>query len=88
MKRVDKDSKKQTSLKFMHNSYLPKLLSDDKLIEYIKSIDLGDLMDMNTDFCYDLDDEEVINGVYRDLEAFLKELSVMSVDMLKLKSNA
>lgn len=54
---------------------LPKLVPYDKLIEYVKTVDIGNLKDIKNDFCNDLGDDDKMEGCYRDLESFLIELA-------------
>lgn len=49
-----KSGKKLESLKFMSSVRLPKILPYEKLITFVKSIDVGNVNDFK-DFCYDLD---------------------------------
>ena len=58
---------------------MPKLLSYDKLIKFIQSLDLhGNVKDNATAFCSDLD-EDVVNGAYRDLEEYILVLASMYI---------
>ena len=58
---------------------VPKLLSYDKLIKFIQSIDLhGNVKNIATAFCSDLD-EDVVNGAYRDLEEYILVLASMYI---------
>lgn len=58
---------------------LPKLLPYDKLMEFVKSFDIGDVRDIEEDFCSDLEEDEKVNGVYRELEEYLLELAKMYI---------
>jgi hypothetical protein len=46
---------KQTSLKFMPGITVPKLVLHPKLIQFINSVDIGNVKDLIAYFCYDLD---------------------------------
>lgn len=70
---------KRTGLKFMPNAPVPKLLPYAKLIDYVNSINIGNVHDFCADFCYNLDDDEKANGAYRDVEEFLVELADMYI---------
>ena len=58
---------------------LPKLLPYDKLMQFLKSVDLGNVRDTEKDFCSDLEEEEKVLGVDRELEEYLLELSKMYI---------
>lgn len=73
-----KSGKKLESLKFMSSVRLPKILPYEKLITFVKSIDVGNVNDFK-DFCYDLDADEVVEGSYRELQPFLLQLADMYV---------
>ena len=63
---------------------LPKLLPYDKLINYIKTIDLNvNIKDMAPEFCSDIDDSDVVNGAYREINAFLVELAKICMEVYK-----
>ena len=53
----------------------PKILPYEKLITFVKSIDVGNVNDFK-DFCYDLDADEVVKGSYRELQPFLFQLLI------------
>ena len=74
-------SNKRTSLKFMHDVTVPKLLSYPKLTKFVNSINKGNVKDFS-DFCTDLDDNQV-SGSYRDPEEMLLELGDMYVSLDK-----
>lgn len=71
----------RTGLQFMPQTILPKLLPYDKLIEYIKSVDIGNVKDIKVEFCADLEDDMKVDGAYRDLEEFLTELAGMYIEI-------
>ena len=50
----------------MPNVPVPKLLPYAKLIEYVNSINVGNIYDFCADFCYNLHDDDKVNGAYRD----------------------
>ena len=77
-------SNKQSSLKFMHDVTIPKLLSYPKLMQFVNSINAGNVKDFS-DFCNDLpvDDDNQVYGSYRDLEEMLLELGDMYVSLDK-----
>ena len=74
-------SNKRTSLKFMHDVTVPKLLSYPKLTKFVNSINKGNVKDFSG-FCTDLDDNQV-SGSYRDPEEMLLELGEMYVSLDK-----
>lgn len=65
----------------MPQTILSKLLPYDKLIEYIKSVDIGNVKDIKVEFCADLEDDMKVDGAYRDLEEFLTELAGMYIEI-------
>ena len=73
-------SNKRSSLKFMHDVTVPKLLLYPKLMQFVNSIITGNVKDFS-DFCNDLDDDNQVYGSYRDLEEMLLELGDMYVSL-------
>ena len=71
-------SNKRSSLKFMHDVTVPKLLSYPKLMKFIYSINTGNVKDFS-DFCNDLDDDNQVSGSYRDLEEMLLDKCILRV---------
>ena len=61
-----KKSHKNVSLKFMPGVPLPKLLPYGKLMQFVKSVDIGNVRDMEEDFCSDLEEHEKFHGLYRE----------------------
>ncbi|XP_031565569.1 uncharacterized protein LOC116300771 [Actinia tenebrosa] len=49
------------------------------LDEFVKSVDIGNLKDVKTELCHDLEEDDKVSGSYRDLESFLIELAKMYV---------
>ena len=81
---TSKDRKQRAGLKFVSGVALPKLLPYDKLINYIKTIDFNEnIKDMAPEFCSDMDNSDVVNGAYRELNAFLLELAKMYIEVDK-----
>ena len=79
-----KDRKQRAGLKFMSGVGLPKLLPYDKPVNYVKTIDFNEnIKDMAPEFCSDMDDSGVVNGAYRELNAFLLELAKMYIEVDK-----
>ena len=73
---------KRSGLKFMHDVTVPKLLSYPKLMQFVNSINTGNVKEFS-DFCNDLDDANQVYGSYRNLEEKLLELSDMYVSLDK-----
>ena len=63
---------------------IPKLLTYDKLIQYIASVNIGNVKDLS-DLCQDDEDKDAINRAYRELDDFLPILA--ELDQL-LKSDS
>ena len=73
-----KSGKELESFKFKSSVCLPKILPYEKLITFVKSIDVGNVNDFKH-FCYDLDADEVVEGSYRELQPFLLQLADMYI---------
>ena len=56
-----------------------RILPYNKLTPKVKSIEIKGLYSVRDDFCYDLDDEEKVNGCYRHLAQFLPLLAIFSI---------
>ena len=54
---------------------IPALLSWPKLVSFIRSINTGELKDVKDDFCSDLEDDDKVEGKYRDLKDLLINLA-------------
>lgn len=63
----------------MFGVFLLKLFLYDKLMEFVKLVDIGDVRDIEEDFCSDLEEDEKVNGVYRELEEYLLEFVKMYI---------
>lgn len=50
-------------------------------MQFIKAVDIGDVKDMKSDFCHDLDDDEQVCGTYQVSDNFLLELADMYVSI-------
>ena len=64
---------------------IPALVPYDQVMKFIKSIDMGVLKDVR-DFCDDLDadeDEQMVDGKYRELEDILIRLAGMYIKLEK-----
>lgn len=63
MKSINNKSKvHKTRRSIGSTGKIPKLLSYDKLIAFINSVDTGNVRDVKTDYCYDLDDDQQVDG--------------------------
>lgn len=81
---TSKARKERAGLRFMSGVALPKLLPYDKLINYIKTIDFNEnIKDMAPEFCSDMDDSDVVNGAYRELDEFLLKVAEMYIEVEK-----
>ena len=54
---------------------VPQILPYHRMMEYVKSIDIGSVGSVKDDFCQDLDENEKVNGCYRSLTQFLPLLA-------------
>ena len=57
------------------NCPIPKLAPYHKLMSYIKSIDIGKLYSVRETLCEDFEDQDKVNGCYRNLEELLLKLA-------------
>jgi len=74
MKKGVKKGSKQQRLKVM-GCKIPSLLPYNKLMEHVKTIDLGKIGNVREVFCADLKEEEKVNGCFRYLTDFLPSLA-------------
>lgn len=74
MKKGVKKGSKQQRLKVM-GCKIPSLLPYNKLMEHVKTIDLGKIGNLREVFCADLKEEEKVNGCFRYLTDFLPSLA-------------
>ena len=70
----------RTSISLMPGVPVPKLVTYDKLIEFVNSLDIGTIKDI-ADFCIDVDEDNVVNGAYRELEEYLLILAEKYIDI-------
>ena len=54
---------------------LPRLVPYNKLMPFIKSIDIGQLYSARDTLCYGLEEGEKADGMYRDIKQFLLSLA-------------
>ncbi|XP_028417490.1 uncharacterized protein LOC114541889 [Dendronephthya gigantea] len=57
------------------NCPTPRLVPYDRLMRYIKSIDIGELFSVRENLCNGMDECEKVNGCYRDIEDLLVRLA-------------
>lgn len=62
------------------NCPIPRLVPYNKLMPFIKSIDIGKLYNVSETLCYDMDEEHKIEGCYRDLKELLPRLAKFYID--------
>lgn len=74
MKKGVKKGSKRYRLKVM-GCKIPSLLPYNKLMEHVKTIDLGKIGNVGEVFCADLKEEEKVNGCFRYLTDFLPSLA-------------
>ena len=58
----------------------PRLVPYDRLMKYIKSIDIGHLHSVRETLCHGMDDCDKVNGCYRDIEDLLIKLATFYLD--------
>lgn len=54
---------------------VPRLVPYNKLMPFIKSIDIGQLHSVRETLCHGLDEEEKVDGIYRDIQPLLLSLA-------------
>ena len=59
----------------MCNVGIPRLCTYQKLLREIKKVDTGNLYDVKETLCDGLDEEEKVDGKYRDLLQLLLQLA-------------
>ena len=57
------------------NCSIPRLVPYKKLMPFIKSLDIGKLYSVREMLCNDLNEEEKVSGVYRNIEEMLPRLA-------------
>ena len=65
---------------------IPALLSWPKLLNFIRSINTGELKDVKDDFCSDLEDDDKVEGKYRDLKDLLINLAEFYLNLNDLNA--
>ena len=70
----DKNTAK-SHIEFMPKIHHPRIFTYKELMAKINAIDIGTLHDVKERFCYDLGDEEQVDGKYRDLAELLLRLA-------------
>lgn len=74
------------ALCFMQKSRIPKLLPYDKLVSYIKQVDIGMVYSVEEEFSNYIQADEVVHGCFRDLRDYLPRLAKFYLQT-KQKSN-
>ena len=65
---------------------VPKILTYEKVISFLKSIQVGEVIDMKTEFCRNLGEDEQVEGAFRQLEDLLLELANLYIHVDKVLS--
>lgn len=65
----------KTAIKYMHNCTIPKLLTYNKLVEAINTIDIGKVYSVHERFSSSIEDESTSSGYFRDLREYLPRLA-------------
>lgn len=71
---------------FMQKGRIPKLLPYDKLMSYIKQVDIGKVYSVEEEFFNYIQADEVVHGCFRDLRDYLPRLAKFYLHT-KQKSN-
>ena len=74
MKKSKQAGKKFERIKVM-SCPIPRLVSYNKLTKFISTIDMGYVGSVRETFCSDLEEEQKVNGCFRDLTLFLPVLA-------------
>ena len=73
--KISKGKGKRFKRQNIMSCKVAKLLSYEKLMAFVKSIDKGWVGNVKEDFCYDLNEDEKVNGCYRSLTQYLPFLT-------------
>ena len=65
---------------------VPKILTYEKVISFLKSVETGTVLDLKSEFCGNLGDDEQVEGAFRQLEEFLLELANLYIHVDKVLS--
>lgn len=75
MKSHESKQGKRTGISICKGCKVPKLLTYDNLVEQLKTIDIGTVREIDTDYLEGLETENPVNGAYRDLRQYLPMLA-------------
>ena len=78
--KSNKTSKGRKSHKIHEEIKIPKLVTYAKLVKYINLVNVGNIKQLS-DFC---DQDEIVNGAYRDLEELLTILAGLYIEIDEL----
>ena len=78
--KSNKTSKGRKSYKIHEEVKIPKLVTYAKLVKYINLVNVGNIKQLS-DFC---DQDEIVNGAYRDLEELLTILAELYIEIDEL----
>lgn len=83
--KSNENSARRSSIKFS-GVKVPKILTYEKVISFLKSVEIGTVMDMKSEFCENLGEDEQVEGAFRQLEEFLLELANLYIHVDKVLS--
>lgn len=63
-----------------------KILTYEKVISFLKSVETGPVLDFKSEFCGNLGDDEQVEGAFRQLEEYLLELANLYIYVDKVLS--
>ena len=72
---LDETGLTRKHIHFMKNISVPKLLTYKKLLQRVNQINIGELNDVRETFCYEMEEENNVNGKYRDLLQLLLKMA-------------
>ena len=78
----------KTSIKFMANCPIPKLLTYNRLVSEFQKIDIGKVYSVKEDFFSDNEDDDNVSGCYRDLREYLPRLATFYLTMQNARKDA
>ena len=72
--KSNENTARRCSIKFS-GVRVPKILTYEKVISFLKSVDVGTVKDVKSELCLNLEEDDQVEGAYRELEEFLLELA-------------
>ena len=71
MKSPERKQGKRTGISISKGCKVPKLLTYGKLVEHLRTIEIGTVHEIDQDYLEELETENPVNGAYRDLRQYM-----------------